>query len=104
VNDNPLEKVIERKAREAAAARGIGFYKFTSPARAGVPDRLLLATVPGLLMPVLAQYICFAEFKRKGKLPTPVQIREIARLRALGYRVEILDSVEQSLAIVESMG
>ena len=41
-----LEKQIEAKVCEYAKTKGVLVYKFTSPARAAVPDRLM--TIPGL--------------------------------------------------------
>lgn len=99
-----LEKQIERRVCEHAHARGMTAYKFTSPARAAVPDRIFLAPVPEFLRPLMAQYIRFVEMKRTGAKPTVAQEREHARLRALGFTVDVVDSVEQGKTVVEAMG
>lgn len=99
-----LEKQIERRVCEHAHARGLTAYKFTSPARAAVPDRIFLAPVPEFLRPVLAQYIRFVELKRTGAKPTAAQEREHTRLRALGFTVDVADSVDRGKQIVEAMG
>ena len=38
-----LEKQLEAKVGRYAASRGVLYYKFTSPQRRGVPDRILIA-------------------------------------------------------------
>ena len=58
-------------------------YKFTSPGRRGVPDRLIV-------LPDLAPI--FVEFKAPKKKPTSQQVREHKRLRDLGCTVLIIDN------------
>jgi len=99
-----LEKTIEKKGGDYARTRDHIEYKFTSPNRMAVPDRLHLAPMPDFMVPIIAQYIRFIEYKAEGKKPTPPQIREHARLRAMGFTVEVVDSVEQSKAITDDMG
>jgi hypothetical protein len=60
-------------------------YKFTSPARRSVPDRLVLLT---------GGRAVFIECKAPGKLPTDAQAREHQRLWSLGFAVAIVDSRE----------
>lgn len=67
-------------------------YKFTSPARRSVPDRLDLLPIPQSARHVVAQYVQFTECKRPGGKPTEAQAREHERLRALGYQVNVVDS------------
>lgn len=69
-------------------------YKFTSPARRSVPDRLDLLPIPAAARHVVAQYVRFTECKRPGAKPTEAQAREHERLRALGYRVDVVDDIE----------
>lgn len=69
-------------------------YKFTSPARRSVPDRLDLLPIPAAVRHVVAQYVRFTECKRPGAKPTEAQAREHERLRALGYRVDVVDDIE----------
>jgi hypothetical protein len=45
----------------------------------------------------------FVELKAPGKKPTPGQLREHARLRELGFRVEVLDSTEAVDNFVEGL-
>lgn len=76
------EDVIERHlVNEVKKAGGIA-YKFVSPGRRAVPDRLVL--LPG-------GKVIFVECKAPGEKPRPDQLREHARLFALGHQVIVLD-------------
>lgn len=99
-----LEKDIERKGGEYAKKRKVEHYKFTSPARAAVPDRLLLSQIPEFMRPIIARYIRFVEYKAPGKKPTPAQQREHDRLRALGFTVDVVDSIDGAKSVIDSMG
>lgn len=68
-------------------------YKFTSPARANVPDRLRLFPVADEHREIVAMYVRFAEFKAPGKKPTKAQEREHARLRAMGFTVDVISEM-----------
>ena len=61
-------------------------YKFTSPQRRSVPDRMCV--MPG-------GRVVFVELKRPGAKPTEQQTREHQRLRDLGATVLVLDSKTQ---------
>ena len=87
-----LEKDIESKVCDYARSLGILAYKFTSPARATVPDRLFIA--PG-------GRIWFIEFKREGQKPTPAQEREHTRLRQQGVTVFVIDNVPEGKAVMD---
>ncbi|MET4892518.1 VRR-NUC domain-containing protein [Morganella morganii] len=77
------EDVIERHlVNEVKKAGGIA-YKFVSPGRRAVPDRLVL--LPG-------GKVIFVECKAPGEKPRADQLREHARLFALGHQVIVLDS------------
>lgn len=88
-----LEKHIEKKVCDYAKSIGCIVYKFTSPARAAVPDRLFIYN----------GCAWFIEFKRTGEKPTPAQRREIARLQAAGMRVGVIDDVEQGREFIHDM-
>ena len=79
------EKVIERKLSDAVSQMGGLALKFVSPGLAGVPDRLVL--LPG-------GKAIFVELKAPGKKPRPLQRLRHEQLRALGFRVVVVDSVE----------
>ena len=99
-----LEKDIESRGNRIARTRGVEHYKFSSPGRAAVPDRLLLAEIPEFLRGTIAKYVRFAEYKRKGQKPTPAQEREHTRLRALGFEVDVIDCVDVAEQVIGSMG
>lgn len=98
---NPKKPVREAavEAAHIASVKSLGgiSYKFTSPQRRGVPDRLDLLPIPAAARHVVAQYIRFTECKRPGEKPTEVQEREHQRLRALGFTVDIVDEVKKDL-------
>ncbi|EAA6551306.1 VRR-NUC domain-containing protein [Salmonella enterica subsp. diarizonae] len=77
------ESLIEKHlVAEVKKAGGIA-YKFVSPGRRSVPDRLVL--LPG-------GRLVFVECKSPGKPPRADQLREHERLRALGFTVMVLAS------------
>ncbi|HDR8931715.1 TPA: VRR-NUC domain-containing protein [Burkholderia vietnamiensis] len=80
-----LEKTVETYLVDRVRAAGGDAYKFTSPQRRSVPDRIV-AFPPGRLY--------FVELKRPGNKPTKAQLREHERLRALGCDVRVIDSRE----------
>ena len=89
-----LEKQIETNVCQYARDAGMLVFKFTSPSRAAVPDRLLI-TEKGTAW--------FIEFKRTGEKPTSPQIREHERLREHKVMVFVVDSVEMGRACVDAM-
>lgn len=89
-----LEKQIETKVCDHAKTKNVLVYKFTSPARAAVPDRLFIGPTGR---------VWFIEFKREGQKPTPAQEREHARLRGHNVSVFVIDDVEQGKAVVDAM-
>lgn len=91
---NLLEKQIERNVCDYAKERGMLVYKFTSPERAAVPDRLFI-TPKGK--------VWFIEFKREGVKPTVPQMREHERLRGHGVTVFVVDTVDKGRAAVDLM-
>ena len=94
MNNNPLEKVIEKKVCDYAKSKGMLAYKFTSPNRAAVPDRLFI-TDKGVVF--------FIEFKRLGKKPTPAQEREMALLKEQKTEVYVVDNIEAGCLIIDVM-
>ena len=89
-----LEKQIEEKVNTYAKEQGFLVYKFTSPQRAAVPDRLYI-TPRGKVF--------FVEFKREGMKPTPAQQREHERLREQGVMVYVIDNVVVGKFMVDKM-
>ena len=89
-----LEKQIERSVCDYARTKGVLAYKFTSPARAAVPDRLFI-TPNGTVF--------FCEFKADGKKPTPAQEREHHRLREQKVTVFVIDNVTEGKTMIDLM-
>lgn len=85
------ESQVEDDHRDAVAADGGISFKFVSPARRSVPDRLDLRPVPPEHRDLVARYVRFTECKRPGEKPTPSQLREHERIRALGFVVDVVD-------------
>lgn len=83
-----LEKDIERKACAWAREQGWIVYKFTSPQRRSVPDRIFLRNGRTV----------FIEFKRPGGRLTPMQARELRKLQQAGFQAEVAWSVEDAKA------
>ena len=89
-----LEKQIEERVGTYAKEQGFLVYKFTSPQRAAVPDRLYINP---------RGFMFFVEFKREGVKPTPAQQREHERLRDQGVMVFVIDDVDKGRAMVNQM-
>jgi hypothetical protein len=91
-NPNPLEKDIEKRVCDYAKSLGILVYKFTSPARRSVPDRMFI-------MPA-GKGVFFIEFKRAGEKPTAAQAVEIEKIQKQGTPVYVVDDVETGKRVV----
>jgi hypothetical protein len=89
-----LEKQIEAKVCEYAKSKGVLAYKFTSPARAAVPDRMFIAP---------DGRVWFCEFKREGQKPTAAQDREHTRLRQQKVNVFVIDNVSEGKTMIDVM-
>lgn len=87
-----LENQIEQKVCEYAKRKGFLVYKFTSPNRMAVPDRLFVCPNGKMF---------FVEFKREGAKPTPAQEREHARLQGHNVSVFVVDNVEQGKFVID---
>lgn len=94
MNDNPLEKVIEKKICDHAKKCGCYVRKFTSPAHRSVPDRMII-TPHGV--------VYFMELKRKGEKPTMAQAVEIEKIRQMGVTVYVVDTVQEGITLVDLM-
>lgn len=86
------ESKIEEAVWRYAKTKGYDHYKFSSPARAAVPDRIFI-TPYGFLF--------FIEFKATGAKPTPAQEREHEKLRRMGQKVYVVDDTAEGKAIID---
>jgi len=93
MNTDPLEKDIESKIVLFAKGLGAIVYKFTSPSKRSVPDRVFV--LPG-------GRVFWMELKRRGHKPTPAQAVEIEKLRKQGATVYVVDNVELGKEIVKN--
>lgn len=83
---------IEVRISDRVKALGGIPFKFTSPSRRSVPDRLCLLPVPEHHRAIVRQYVRFVEAKKPGAVATASQHREHERLRALGFYVIVIDT------------
>ena len=81
-----LEKEIEAYLVKRMKAIGGECYKFVSPARRGVPDRMCVFP---------DGKVVFAELKAPGKKPTKLQEVEMQKLRDLHQTVYVVDHTAQ---------
>ena len=88
------EKTIEKKLVKTAKDMGGVALKFLSPGFDGMPDRIVL--LPGGRMG-------FVEVKSPGKVPRPLQEARHRMLRMLGFRVYVLDTVDQIGGILDAI-
>ena len=86
-------KMREKDIEQALVARGIA-PKFTSPGFDGMPDRLVL--LPGGRMG-------FVELKAPGKKPRALQLARHRLLRRLGFKVYVIDEINQIDSILEEI-
>lgn len=87
------EKAVENKSCDTARAHGWLPRKYKSPARRAAPDRMFIKE----------GRVVFIEYKRVGKVPTPQQRLEAAKMLDHGAEVYWTDSVrgtKQALGII----
>lgn len=88
------EKVIERKLVELVKLNGGMCVKLLCDQLIGLPDRMCL--FPG-------HKIVFVELKTTGRKPKRIQAYMHNKLRALGFRVEVIDTVESVINFVDDI-
>jgi hypothetical protein len=79
MREKEIEEYLVKRVRESGGMA----YKFVSPGRSGVPDRIVVMP-NGLLI--------FVELKAPGGSTRPLQDRQISELRRLGQMVFIIDT------------
>lgn len=91
-----LERDIEKRLVQRVKELGGEVRKVEWIGRSGAPDRLLmLPPRPAKRDMVSRDRTIWVELKAPGKKPEPHQLREHARMRNMGQRVEVIDSYEQ---------
>ncbi len=88
-----LEREIESRLKREVERQGGWCLKFLSSV-AGVPDRLCLFPWGKAV---------FVELKAPGKKPRPLQQRQMARIRNLGFQVYVIDSKKGIDEFMEDM-
>lgn len=87
----PREAQTQGRIRRYAESVGCICYKLTVPGRRGPPDLLLLSGPYALLL----------EVKRAGGRLSPLQTREIERLRAAGVSVYVVWTYEEAVTRID---
>jgi len=80
------EKAVERKLVEMCKANGALCIKLLTYQFIGLPDRMCL--FPNGV-------IIFIELKTTGEKPRKIQLSVHKKLRELGFRVEVIDTIEK---------
>ena len=88
------ERDIERRFRDLIRKAGGIALKLVCPGFDGMPDRIVL--MPG-------GRICFAEIKRPGAVPGPLQEARHRMLRGLGFQVFVIDSFELAKEVADAI-
>ena len=88
------EKKIEQKLVTAVKKHGGICPKFVSPGFDGMPDRLL---------PLPHGRFAFVEVKAPNQKPRPLQLSRHRLLRRLGFRVYVLDALEDIDKIIKEV-
>lgn len=88
------EKLVERKLVELVKINNGMCIKLLCDQLIGLPDRLCL--FPG-------HKIAFVELKTTGQKPRRIQAYIHKKLRALGFRVEVIDTVKDVINFVEDI-
>lgn len=88
------EKDIERKLVSLVKANGGMCIKLLCDQLIGLPDRMCLFT---------GHKIVFVELKTTGQKPKRIQIYIHNRLRALGFRVEVIDTLNAVDDFIKTM-
>lgn len=99
MRERDIEAYLVRRVREAGGLA----YKFTSPNRRHVPDRIVLMPLRSIGCADIDKSVVFVELKAPGKKPTAGQVREHKRLRGLGFRVDVIDSRDGVDAFVDGL-
>lgn len=96
------ESVIEKHLVKRVKELGGEVRKVQWIGRRGAPDRLVLLPAtwiklrefPWAEVGTFPAATIWVELKATGEVPEPHQLREHQRMRAMGQRVEVIDSIE----------
>ena len=90
MRESDIEKHLVKRVKEL----GGEVRKVQWIGRVGAPDRLVM--LPGFddWDPTRGSSTIWVELKAPGAKPRPSQLREHERMRSMGQRVEVIDSIE----------
>ena len=83
---------VEKAICDYVKKKGGIAYKFTSPQRRSVPDRMVLLP---------RGVVLFIEFKAPGKKPTESQEREMLRMQQLGQFTYVIDDIVAGKVLID---
>lgn len=86
------EKNIELNVVRHALLTGWWTTKFTSPAKAHVPDRIFIRN----------GVVIFIEFKAPRGVPRPAQLARINQMRNNGATVFIIDDIDRGYEVLDA--
>lgn len=89
-----LEKNIEKKVCKYAEEQGFLVFKFTSPGKRGVPDRLIIDP---------DGWPIFLEFKAPDKLPTKLQFYWMEQLAMRNIICKVIDDYDEGKRFIDDM-
>lgn len=88
------EKIVERKLVELINLNGGMCIKLLSFHLLGLPDRLCIFPKGKSV---------FVETKTTKQKPRPIQVFMHEKIRKLGFRVEVVDTVEKAAEVIEDI-
>ncbi len=88
------EKEIEQKLVDTVKKHGGICPKFVSPGFSGMPDRIVLLP---------KGKFAFVELKAPNKKPRPLQVVRHKLLMGLGFRVYVIDEMEQIRGVIDEI-
>lgn len=88
------EKDVEQALVRAVKARGGLAFKWVSPGRVGIPDRLLVFPNAKL---------AFVEVKAPGARLKPQQIKRRDHLVSFGFHVWVVDGIDQIGGVIDAI-
>lgn len=88
------ESEIEKRVCQYAESKGTLCYKFVSPGRRGVPDRMCIDRNGRAF---------FIEFKQPGGSLRPEQMREIERMNRNRAIVYVIDNIEDAKVLIDAI-
>lgn len=87
------ESKLEKEIKEYCKKTGWYYWKFTSPANKGVPDRMVFKK--GVIL--------FFELKRKGNTTDKMQEYQIELMRDAGLKVFIIDNFDYAKYVLDRL-